>query len=373
MLGVGKAAVGMAEGVLSSCPTMRSALLVVPEGMAVAARELQRDFAQVDIDIRIGGHPLPDTRSLDAGQAMLDFLARADHDILLLLSGGASALADLPVHGLAQSAYFDWQERLYRMGLPIAHLNAARQRLSALKGGRLLQHLPDGISLRQLLVSDVPAGPQADEAAIVGSALAIPLAAPPELPASLDHALPAWRPLALPRPKTDIVLRNDDLLDALEAAATGMNWARQARKRLDGDAAEAGRACAAALADGPPGFYLWGGETTLAVPADAPPGGRNQHLALAAAAGIAGRDDCLLLAFGTDGRDGTTEEAGALVDGGSVERSSIEGWDAADALAACRAHEALQASGDLLHTGPTGNNLMDVVFGLKLVGPASQV
>jgi hydroxypyruvate reductase len=80
---------------------------------------------------------------------------------------------------------------------------------------------------------------------------------------------------------------------------------------------------------------------------------------------LAGRKDCQLLSAGTDGTDGPTEDAGALVDGGTVERASLDGCDAADALRLADSGTVLEASGDLIQTGPTGTNVMDLMLGLR--------
>jgi hydroxypyruvate reductase len=111
---------------------------------------------------------------------------------------------------------------------------------------------------------------------------------------------------------------------------------------------------------------VWGGESTVELPPQPGRGGRNQHLALAAARLITGHSELLLLAAGTDGSDGVTEDAGALVDGESCARIALAQLDADDCLARADSARALAASGDLVHTGPTGTNVGDLVIGLKL-------
>jgi len=135
---------------------------------------------------------------------------------------------------------------------------------------------------------------------------------------------------------------------------------------LDGEAGETGQRLAGVLASSEPGLHLWGGETTVRLPPDPGRGGRNQHLALAAALEIRGRDDLLLLAAGTDGTDGPTEDAGALVDGATLDRAAVEGLDGEGCLARADAGTLLEAAGDLIRTGPTGTNVMDLVLGLRL-------
>jgi hydroxypyruvate reductase len=115
----------------------------------------------------------------------------------------------------------------------------------------------------------------------------------------------------------------------------------------------------------PRGVHIWGGETTVQLPGHPGRGGRNQHLALSAALEIEGRKDIFLLSAGTDGTDGPTEEAGALVDGETLRRGSIDGLSATGCLQAADSGSFLAASGDLISTGPTGTNVMDLVIALK--------
>ena len=111
---------------------------------------------------------------------------------------------------------------------------------------------------------------------------------------------------------------------------------------------------------------IHGGETVVRLPAHAGRGGRCQHLAVAAARAIAGHPEFLLLAAGTDGRDGASEDAGAIVDGATQVRALDAGLDLSAALAAADSGTLLEATGDLVHTGPTGTNVGDVVLGLRL-------
>ena len=113
---------------------------------------------------------------------------------------------------------------------------------------------------------------------------------------------------------------------------------------------------------------VWGGEPTVKLPQQPGRGGRAQQLALAAACWLAGHDDLLLLAAGTDGSDGNSEDAGALVDGGTVDRGAADGLDPDDCLRRADAGTFLEDSGDLLYTGPTGTNVGDVVLALRRSG-----
>jgi glycerate 2-kinase len=144
-----------------------------------------------------------------------------------------------------------------------------------------------------------------------------------------------------------------------------------ARARLDGDAAELGVRLVESLARRPAGIVqVRGGESTVRLPAQPGRGGRNQHLALAAALELErrGLHSVSLLAAGTDGIDGASRDAGALVDDETCQRGRDAGGDPAVSLARADSGTFLEAAGDLLHTGPTLTNVGDLVLGLRLGG-----
>jgi hydroxypyruvate reductase len=157
---------------------------------------------------------------------------------------------------------------------------------------------------------------------------------------------------------------------AAAARAQGLQ-ARVVRARIDGDAAELGVRFVASLARQPEGtVQVRGGESTVRLPAQPGRGGRNQHLALAAALELERRElhDASLLAAGTDGIDGASSDAGALVDDETCQRGRDAGSDPAVSLARADSGTFLEAAGDLLHTGPTLTNVGDLVLGLRLGG-----
>lgn len=314
----------------------------------------------------LAGHPLPDAGSLAAGEAVRRFCADlpVEADVLVLLSGGASAMLEWPVDGVDLARLRQINTWLLASGLPIAAMNAVRIRLSRLKGGGLRSLLGTRAVL-QLLISDVPG----DDPAVIGSGLllATDLVLPVALPDGLlSGVLPPASYSILPT-ETRLVARNADLLEALESLAVQAGYpVHRPDSALSGEAWQAGESCAQTLREGPPGVTLWGGETTVVLPAQPGRGGRNQHLALAAATRLAGCENVLLLAAGTDGIDGNSADAGALVDGGTLKRAGHAGFDAEQARIRADSGAFLAASGDLVHTGPTGTNVMDIVIGLKL-------
>src|SRR5262249_10800202 len=148
---------------------------------------------------------------------------------------------------------------------------------------------------------------------------------------------------------------------------------RKAPSRFDGDAARLAVRFAHELHLHAAQVCVWGGESTVQLPPGPGRGGRNQHLALAAARLLAGQPQRLLLAAGTDGTEGGTGDAGALVDSETCARVALAELDADECLRRADSGTALAVSGDLIHTGPTGTNVGDLVIGLKLSEGAARI
>ncbi len=331
VISLGKAAEAMLQGVVDvQDDKLKDSFLVTKQAVST-------DFSGTAL---LGDHPIPGPRSLEAGAALLDFIAQIPQKapILLLLSGGASALVDVPLQGVTLAQLQSLNQQLMASGLPIDEINRQRQALSAIKGGKFNGFL-QGHPVTQWAISDVPY----DDMSLLGSGL-------------LDVADPMV---------TNVVLANNAMaLDAMEKAALdlGLDVFREGRL-LEGNANTLGQLLVDKMHYGPPGIYLWGGESTVELPDNPGQGGRNQQLALAAAKAMAGRDEFYLLAAGTDGDDGNTSAAGALVDGQTLARA--KGLDADVCLRNCDSHRFLTASGDVITTGYTGTNVVDVVIGLK--------
>lgn len=362
LLAVGKAADAMARAAAARLGDgLRKGLIVTKYQHGEAAR-----WADGPVRLLESAHPVPDANSLAAGQAVAEFVSGlpAGLPLLCLISGGASALVELPRPGIDLALLQRANGWLLGSGLDIHAINRVRQGLSQLKGGGLLA-LCGERPVTGLYISDV-AG---DDPAVIGSGLLGP-APRAALPAGLpDWLATALQPVPGDEPEAQVTRRIvaslAHALDAAAAAGGQLGLAVHRQTELEGEAGTAARAIVQSLVDGPAGLYLWGGETTVTLPPQPGRGGRNQQLALAAAVALAGRDDIHLLAAGTDGSDGPTGDAGALVDGGTVARGALHGFDAADCLARADAGSLLDASGDLVHTGPTGTNVTDLVIALK--------
>ena len=366
VIAIGKAAAAMMQGAVTALQDdIDAGLLVSPDGYH--GQNLPQDER---ITCITGSHPLPDARSLAAGDRLLQFIEQTPVDtrLLFLISGGTSSLVEVLNEGVGLEDLQRINRWLLGSGLDIARINQVRRALSRIKGGQLLECLGPR-SATVLLISDVPG----DDPAVIGSALLY--AAEP--PAFDQQVLPDWMqalladmpasPVSRNPVKHHIIASNKVALDEIARSAgnagltTGVTCAQ-----LAGDAVVAADKIIARLRASPAGLYLWGGETTVRLPENPGMGGRNQQLALAVARQLAPDEPVVLLAAGSDGRDGQSLAAGAIVDAGTIERG--RGLDAEHCLQQADAGSFLQASGDLLVTGPTGTNVMDIIIAIKMSG-----
>ena len=367
LIALGKAACAMAQGAHDALGAgIVDAFIVTKPGFAES----------LPWPVLEAGHPLPDERSLAAGQALLDFAARipSGASVLVLISGGASALVEVLPQGVTLENLHALNDWLLASGLDITACNQLRKRCSLIKGGRLAERFAPRPVLC-LAISDVPG----DDPRIIGSGL---LTADPELalPAdfsgfpefvrdALRHSPPAPRvgDASFQNVRVEIIAGLGAAKSAAAKAARELGYGVKLHPEfIAGDALEAGERLARTLLAAPAGeMQIWGGETTLKLPSLVGRGGRNQSLALSAAQVLSAREHVWFLSIGTDGNDGPTLDAGALVDGGTIARGELEGLNIAQALATADAGTFLEASGDLIQTGPTGTNVMDLMLGLQ--------
>ncbi|SIT72489.1 hydroxypyruvate reductase [Ectothiorhodosinus mongolicus] len=337
VVAIGKAAAAMARGAQELLGSRLSrGLLMTREGYGDERLGATARFVCLDSD-----HPVPGARSLEAGEALLRFIAETpvDEPLLFLISGGASSLVEVLADGVSLRELQNLNQSLLAGGLDIAAMNAQRKAISRIKGGGLNHYLGERRA-RVLLLSDVPG----DDPAVIGSGL---------LAASA-------------RVQLQIVGNNLSAQQAAAAAGQAQGLSVHVHPQaLAGDAVLQAKAIVEEMKIAPAGLHIWGGETHVCLPQHPGLGGRNQHLALAAAIALQGDASITLLAAGTDGSDGNTSVAGGMVDAGTLERGMELGGDAQKALAAADSYRFLRASGDLVDTGPTGTNVMDVVLALK--------
>jgi glycerate-2-kinase len=387
IVGAGKAAAGMARGALEVLGgRVAGGVVTVPAGGPAPRLP--------GLEVWAAAHPVPDTHGLAAATAALATARAAGEDdlVLCLLSGGASALWAAPPAGVSLGDLRDATERLLRSGAPIAETNAVRKHLSRIAGGWLARAAAPA-RLVTLALSDVVgsapdaigSGPTVPDPTTFRDALEVLLRREVEVPPAVRAHLqrgdageapetPKPGDPAFARASYRVVASNRDALAAAAEEAERLGYRTTVvGDDMQGEAREVGAEVAAlawgAHAEGEsaraPAAFLLGGETTVTVRGRGR-GGRSQELALAAALEIEGEPGLLVAAVGTDGRDGPTDAAGAMVDGETVARGRAAGLEARDALERNDAHTFLRASGDLVVTGPTGTNVNDLV--LVLVG-----
>jgi hydroxypyruvate reductase len=340
------------------------------------------------------GHPVPDASGVRAAAAILDLVQQAGaRDLIIgLISGGGSALLPLPQPGLNLADKQETTRLLLACGASIHEVNAIRKHLSAIKGGRLAQAAAPA-RIISLLLSDVVG----DDLDVIASGPTVPDRSTfadcrkilerydlmGKIPVSVSDLIagglrgdlaetpgaddPAFKAVA-----NIVVGSNRDALAAAEEKAAALGYRPLVlTSRLEGEAREVARFLAQILTEvhhsghpmAPPCCLLSAGETTVTLRGSGK-GGRNTEMALAAAIHLDGATECILLSGGTDGSDGPTDAAGAIVDGQSIRRAAEMALDAATALANNDSYSLLAATGDLLITGPTRTNVMDLQIGL---------
>ena len=339
---------------------------------------------------REAAHPVPDARGARAAVEALALARslRPEETLIVLLSGGASALLTAPPPGLPQVDLARTTAALLAVGAEIEELNCVRKHLGSVSGGRLASEAR-GARVVALVISDVigdrldviASGPCTADPTTFGDALAV-LArhglherVPPTVVAYLEAGAQGKVP-ETPKPGdprlrhvvSRVVAANRDALEGAlrEAQRRGLR-AIVATRELAGEARRAGERLAAltqALRGDAPLLLLAGGETTVTVRGPGR-GGRNQELALAAAQALDGVPGVSLLAAGSDGSDGPTDAAGAFVDGGTVARGRALGLDARHALLENDSYSFFAAEGGTFRTGPTRTNVMDLVLLLR--------
>jgi glycerate 2-kinase len=390
VIGAGKAAAKMArisQTILGS--RIDGGLVVTKYGHALP---LDRSIEVIE-----AGHPIPETAGLDAAERTLQLVSGSSaHDVVLcLISGGGSALWPAPAAGITLAEKQQVTGVLMRAGATIRELNAVRKHLSTIKGGQLARWAAPARVI-SLIVSDVigdpldfiASGPTAPDTTSFADALAIVdkygVAVPPAVRRRLEDGAQQRIP-DTPKPGEAlfenvfnvIVANNRLLVEAAQRQAErlGLN-ALVLATGIEGEAKDVGRIFAAiaqeAVATGqpvkPPACIIAAGETTVTVRGSGS-GGRNQEMALAWAMAMADQPPHLPACFAsiaTDGSDGPTDAAGGLVDASTCSRGRTLGLEPARHLQSNDSYSFLKATGDLVVTGPTLTNLMDLQ--LVLVG-----
>lgn len=368
MIGAGKASARMAwaaEQVLGS--RIAGGLINTKDGHLAKLRR---------VEINECSHPVPDDRGV-AGSTRIAEIAKAatkDDIVLCMISGGASALMPLPIEGVSLQRKQEITKQLLACGATIHEINCVRKHLSRLKGGQLAA-LAAPARVISFILSDVigddldviGSGPTAPDSSTLADAHAIlhRYGIADDLP--MNETPKPGDPI-FRRVKNVIVGSNRIAAEAAAAKAKSLGYRTMILSTsIDGETRDVARVHAAIAKEmrtygqplKTPACVISGGETTVVLKGKGK-GGRNQEFALAAAIVLDGWKDVCVFSAGTDGTDGPTDAAGALCDGTTIARAKKKGLDAEAFLHENNSYPFFQQLDELVMTGPTGTNVMDL-------------
>ena len=375
LVAVGKAAWRMARQSLEQIPSIEKGIVLTKYGHSSGPLP--------PLKILEAGHPVPDESSFAGTRDILEMVKGLDssHTILFLLSGGGSALFEKPLSGITLEEFNDMTRRLLECGASIVEINTLRKRLSSVKGGRFAQYvqparvvsviLSDVLGNRTDSIASGPACPDETTGRDVKRILEkYELTFSSRIMEYLDKETPKELSNV-----TTYVIGSVEILceEALKEAAKQGFQGKIITTSLDCEAREAGAFIASIAREeagrkkpgDPPLALIFGGETVVHVRGKGL-GGRNQELALSSASGISGLENVVVLSIGSDGTDGPTDAAGAVVDGSTLKRLQDRGLDIHRILNENDSYHALEALDELIKTGPTGTNVNDLT--LLLIG-----
>jgi len=323
--------------------------------------------------VMAAGHPVPDENGELAGKAVTARLKNASKEdiVLVLISGGGSALLPAPVDGISLKDKAKVSEVLLGSGMDIVEMNAVRQQFSCLKGGGMVR-LADPAEIRGYILSDVIG----DDLRVIASGPTVSAISNPskvlellhkynvygQMPVAVQVYLETAKETQKHRESVNVLVGSNR--QSLEAMLGVVDQGVIVSDELVGDVADAAKFIAQATQDNPAKALIFGGETTVSLRGNGR-GGRNQELALRVAILLENQPDWVFLSGGTDGRDGPTDAAGGIVDGGTIQRIKNKGLDPMALLDNNDSYTALQAAGDLLMSGATGTNVADVQVFLR--------
>lgn len=375
LVALGKAASSMVQAVLD-LPAFQ------PTAGVIAMPSSDRTTFNHPLRVFRAGHPHPTMASITAGEAARSMLERCTPDdiVLVLISGGGSTLLELPAGEFDLEDLRALNDLMLRSGLPIKEINIIRSALSLSKAGGLAR-LAAPARVVSLILSDVVGDPLASIAS--GPTVLCPDHRSNarrllrdgdlwhEVPAGIRSTLNrAGSPLPRARrPRNILIGGNNQLIDGAVVAARTLGFQTHVISRqMHGEASQLGRRFARKILKlatniKAPTCLLMGGETTVTVSGSGK-GGRNQEFALAAAYELEGHERIVIASLASDGIDGPTDAAGAIVDGKTIAEIWANGVNPIHALAENNAYEALNAAKALYQTGPTRTNVADLALGL---------
>ncbi len=390
LLGAGKASVKMAVGLEKLLGNK------VTGGVIIKPDNLETKVKPLKLDILNGTHPIPSLKTLTSSKRLLSFKEKCDEQtlIIFLLSGGASALLEIPIENLSLEEYNQFIKEIMKTGMDIRELNIIRKHLSMVKGGRLIRYFHPATILT-IAMSDV----KEDEIDTIGSGPTVPDNSTYHDAIKILKKYNVWESTPI-KIKRTLILGSQGQIDETvkinEIDQSRVKWAIIANNltatnafkyaleqrgikafilsvNLDGEARIVGKFISRITRDNhlfikeskKPLALIFGGETTVTVKGDGV-GGRNQELVLSSIKNISRLHGVAILSVGTDGIDGNSEAAGAIVDGESYERSVKLGLQPKKYLERNDSYTFFKLLKDAIVTGFTGTNLNDITVALVL-------
>jgi len=385
-IGIGKAAFPMMRAVVDDMGgRVTKGIVLTKYGHS------EKGVLPKNIDVFEAGHPVPDANGLSAARKIIELLSTTDDHtlVLCLLSGGASALLVAPHEKISLEEKQQVTQQLLKAGADIFELNTVRKHLSRVKGGRLAEHAYPA-HVMSLILSDVigdpldviASGPTAPDASTYEDAMRVirkydieklvPKTVMGVLSEGLDGVIaetPKQNNPVFTRVENIVIGSNRKATEAALRRAQQLGFeSRVLGSDFQGDAADIGRYFAQKAIEARRGIesrkeskicLIAGGETTVKVKGKGI-GGRNMEMALVVAKEIEGRDGILFLSAGTDGTDGPTDAAGAVVDGKTISEAHRAGLDPDIYLQNNDSYNFFKPINELVITGPTGTNVMDI-------------
>lgn len=372
VISIGKAAWRMAKAAADALfPVVTTGIIITKYGHSQGAIS--------GFEIYEAGHPLVDEHSLQATRRILETVANSpeEQEILFLLSGGGSALFELPVEEIGIEDLKNIHDRLLKSGATIQEINTIRKRLSRVKGGKFAQFaFPRKITA--LILSDVPgnrldmiaSGPVSQDLSTPKEAQRVLKKYSINLPPSLQYVIEKENSLEVKNVEVEIVGDVGNLCSSAQTMAEKLGYSQiLLASQYEGAVSECAKILSAIAKEikrsnqpvKAPAAVFVGGETLVHVRGKGR-GGRCQEMALIAAKEIKDMENVCFCSFGSDGSDGPTDAAGGMVDGKSYDLINQNGISYEDYLNNNDSYNALKACEGLIQTGPTGTNVNDLYF-----------
>ena len=388
VIGFGKAVLAMASGITEVLGDRIAGGYLITKHFDEEMQSLLPDT----ITVTKGNHPVPDVDTFKSSAGLVEYIKSIDENdlVIVLISGGGSALCSAPIPGVTPKEMREMTRQLLACGAEIQEMNAIRKHLDQIKGGGLAELLSPA-TVTTLILSDVIGSPLD----VIASGPTVPDTATFDTVSDIFDRYRLWEtaPTSIcqiiktgqkgevadtPKEGAQCFLKVQNVLvaDNVLACQTAVDMAKQNQMSaylmttsLNGEAREAGRVLVSLMEQirkdntpfQAPVCLVFGGETTVTLQGTGL-GGRNQELALGALRELAGLEDVLLVTLATDGEDGPTDAAGAWVTGETFTRVKERGLSLVDAMQNNDAYHFFQELNQIVHTGPSGTNVNDVTL-----------